>query len=353
MRLQSVPLIIIMIFSCGLERRWCSSSLSLLKNIDLVKSIVSSRTVVTEGQSLELECRISSRVSERAEIAWVKVMGRGEVRFLSVRRKEDGVIDYEEEYSSFYEEEEADIVWSLTLHNVDKRMAGLYQCEVLLEEEPVSSRKVVVRVDDIDQQTDPDNITYVLTTRRGQNVTLNCSDFGGEMISWRKEGDNTVSGRGSTFPLIQVDKSHSGVYTCSVSGSQRHLSVLVSDSPRLSSPVQDVTGGLGEEASLVCQVLAVPVAAVEWCHQGSRVQSHHSRDITIKHYQDGKMTSSLTVRNISEKDFGAYTCKASNSEGEESLTLHLIPDLTSGANQVSSVQVLITIFFTSLAYRPD
>ena len=40
---------------------------------------------------------------ERAEIAWVRVVERGEVTFLSVRRKEDGVTDYEEEYSSFYE----------------------------------------------------------------------------------------------------------------------------------------------------------------------------------------------------------------------------------------------------------
>ena len=33
----------------------------------------------------------------------MRVVGRGEVTFLSVRRKEDGVTDYEEEYSSFYE----------------------------------------------------------------------------------------------------------------------------------------------------------------------------------------------------------------------------------------------------------
>ena len=50
-----------------------------------------------------LHSRIDSRVPERAEIAWVRVVGRGEVTFLSVRRKEDGVTDYEEEYSSFYE----------------------------------------------------------------------------------------------------------------------------------------------------------------------------------------------------------------------------------------------------------
>ena len=39
--------------------------------------------------------RIDSRVPERAEIAWVRVVGRGEVTFFSVRRKEDGVTDYE------------------------------------------------------------------------------------------------------------------------------------------------------------------------------------------------------------------------------------------------------------------
>ena len=42
-----------------------------------------------------LHSRIDFRVPERAEIAWVRVVGRGEVTFLSVRRKEDGVTDYE------------------------------------------------------------------------------------------------------------------------------------------------------------------------------------------------------------------------------------------------------------------
>ena len=75
------------------------------------------------------------------------------------------------------------------------------------------------------------------------------------------------------------------------------------------------------------------------------------------------MTSSLTVRNITQKDFGPYTCKASNSEGEvrlsflkyqsffssqESLTLHLLPDLTSGASQVPSVSLISLIYLVHL-----
>ena len=60
--------------------------------------------------------------------------------------------------------------------------------QVLLDEEPVSSRKVLVRVQETEQGTDPENITYLLTTRQGHNVTLNCSDFGDQEISWSKLG---------------------------------------------------------------------------------------------------------------------------------------------------------------------
>ena len=46
------------------------------------------------------------------------------------------VTDYEEEYSSYLEQEEGVLVWSLTITRVTPDMAGFYQCEVrLLTEE--------------------------------------------------------------------------------------------------------------------------------------------------------------------------------------------------------------------------
>ena len=38
--------------------------------------------------------------------------------------------DYEEEYSSYLEQEEGVLVWSLTITRVTPDMAGFYQCEV-------------------------------------------------------------------------------------------------------------------------------------------------------------------------------------------------------------------------------
>ena len=74
--------------------------------------------------------RISKKLPAAAELAWVKLEALGEVTFLSTHSKDEGVLDYESEFSSYYEEEEESIIWSLTLTNIQQNMAGFYQCEV-------------------------------------------------------------------------------------------------------------------------------------------------------------------------------------------------------------------------------
>ena len=77
--------------------------------------------------------RIDSALPERAELAWVRLEGLGEVTYLAVRRSEDGVVDYEEQLSSALDTREEDLVWSLTIERITREMAGFYQCEVSRE----------------------------------------------------------------------------------------------------------------------------------------------------------------------------------------------------------------------------
>ena len=98
------------------------------KNIGLVQNISSSQAV-EEGSSVEFECRLG-KIPDRAEVAWVKLKGLGEVEYLSTYRKEEGAMDYEEEFTSDMEKDGDEAVWSLTLYRVTKSMAGFYQCEV-------------------------------------------------------------------------------------------------------------------------------------------------------------------------------------------------------------------------------
>ena len=77
--------------------------------------------------------RVDSVLPARAELAWVRLEGLGEVTYLAVRRSEDGVTDYEEQLSSALDTEEGDLVWTLTIERITREMAGFYQCEVSRE----------------------------------------------------------------------------------------------------------------------------------------------------------------------------------------------------------------------------
>jgi len=317
-------------------------SRSIFKNIDLVKNISRSQSVVLEGDNLELECRIDIGLPDRAELAWVKLAGLGEVTYLSTRRKEDGVTDYEEEFSSFLEQEDGELVWSLTITRVESSMAGFYQCEVLLDDEPVSSRKVLVNVekrdDADDKNSDPDNMTFVLA-KMGSNITLNCSDLGEEedLVLWTKQDVGNIGKHNKTLPLIHVDKTHAGVYTCTVTGSSKlmHVSLLVSHEPHVSADKYSVTQGIGLSIQLDCEVAAVPVPAVSWLfhnevtEEDTLIQSQGNKYITIQDYEDGKIISSLNIRNVSSQDYGQYTCRAENTEGEGQVEIFLEPSSSS------------------------
>ena len=96
------------------------------------------------------------------------------------------------------------------------------------------------------------------TVRAGTNVTLNCTDLGaagpGDTVSWAGGGQ-----LGDTLPLIRVDQSHSGVYTCAVSRGAEgdrllHVSLLVSHPPALTSPRYRVAQQLGRPVQLDCEV---------------------------------------------------------------------------------------------------
>ena len=98
------------------------------KNIGLVRSISPPQSV-EEGGSVELQCRIG-KIPDRAEVAWVKLRGLGDVEYMSIFRKGEGVIDYEDDFNSEMDEDDEEYVWSLTLYKVTKSMAAFYQCEV-------------------------------------------------------------------------------------------------------------------------------------------------------------------------------------------------------------------------------
>jgi len=303
------------------------------KNIGLVQNISSSQAV-EEGSSVELECRLGS-IPDRAEVAWVKLKGLEGVEYLATYRKDEGVMDYEDDVSAEMEKDGDEAVWSLTLFRVSKSMAGFYQCEVLLNDEPVSSLKVLLTI------TSPSAVSHntkYIITKLGGNVTLDCTDFEGEDVHWKRLGGSTVVQSGKLLSLIRVDRSDSGVYVCSVSGGEKtmNISLLVEHLPMVSTNQSTIVQSPGYPTHLVCEVTAVPVPAVSWYRLGAEqtmVKSQGELSITIKDYKDGRMTSSLIFHNVTTAHFGQYSCNASNTEGQASVVISLTQPVSSGGRQ--------------------
>ena len=61
--------------------------------------------------------------------------------------------------------------------------------QVLLEDEAVSTRKVLLTVLSADRVKH--NVKYVIT-KQGGNITLDCTDFEGEDVNWIRLGGGTL-----------------------------------------------------------------------------------------------------------------------------------------------------------------
>lgn len=81
----------------------------------------------------------------------------------------------------------------------------------------------------------------------------------------------------------------------------------------------------GRETILDCDVIASPHGFSIWRKNGEPI-SGDTRDYHIRVYEekeDHKITLSLTILNVSPRDYGDYSCQASNKLGSDSETMVL------------------------------
>ena len=133
--------------------------------------------------------------------------------------------------------------------------------------------------------------------------------------------DTAVVQSGKLLSLIRVDRSDSGVYVCSVSGGTRtmNISLLVEHTPIVTTNHSIVSESIGHSTRLTCAVTAVPVPAVSWYSlkkEPFMIKSQGDVSITINDYKDGRMTSTLIFHNVSQHNYGDYSCNATNAEGK-------------------------------------
>ncbi|GMT25440.1 hypothetical protein PFISCL1PPCAC_16735 [Pristionchus fissidentatus] len=126
------------------------------------------------------------------------------------------------------------------------------------------------------------------------------------------------SKRRSSYRLDETDS----IMTRSVSQVRDDLftSSRVSEiSPSFSSNPSDAAVKAGEEANFECRIAGSPEPLVEWLHNGERLSAADSRYSAS--FSSGRAT--LRIAETEASDAGEYSCRASNSAGQDTVKAKL------------------------------
>ncbi|KAK4324850.1 hypothetical protein Pmani_004500 [Petrolisthes manimaculis] len=190
----------------------------------------------------------------------------------------------------------------MTISHARPRDAGDYLCEFDLEP-PVQLKHR------LDVQFAPTIKALVPPEQRvikGTAVSLQCKSHGNPepIIRWsRQEGplpSGLTSEEGHTLTLQSIDRHVEGTYLCTADNgigdsASAAMTITVEYPPEITTEKAVVRSGEGDEVEL----------------------TQHMSLIHVSHRH------TLTIRNVTEKDFGAYVCIAENVHGQKDAVIQM------------------------------
>ena len=94
---------------------------------------------------------------------------------------------------------------------------------------------------------------------------------------------------------------------------------IILDEPEVKPERNEVHGGLGHQVELVCVVYSEPEADVLWYKDTMLLDSNGQRYMQRKGNR-----YALLVQEVTKKDFGNYSCSASNMLGKSRAYLRVV-----------------------------
>ena len=129
--------------------------------------------------------------------------------------------------------------------------------------------------------------------------------------------------------LGNITKDHRGTYYCVAdngvsSGARRHVSVEVEFMPYITIARPQTGQALQYDADLHCHIEAFPSPSVIWLKDGQVLNDNQHYKISIFARSDEFTDSTLRVRRIEKRQYGLYTCRASNKLGSREEVIELV-----------------------------
>lgn len=125
---------------------------------------------------------------------------------------------------------------------------------------------------------------------------------------------------GNSLQLNNVTKNDRGTYYCVadngvIPGSRRAISVEVEFKPFIRVGRPRYGQALNYEAVLHCHVEAFPSPTIVWIKDNQQLTNNQHYYISIFSTSDEFTSTTLKVRRIEKKQYGNYTCRATNKLG--------------------------------------
>ncbi|XP_027016681.1 opioid-binding protein/cell adhesion molecule isoform X1 [Tachysurus fulvidraco] len=306
-------------------------------------SYLKDNITVRQGDSAVLKCNVDSKVSRVAWLNRTTILFTGSEKWSLDPRvvllNNTAVTEY-----------------SIKILDVNLHDEGPYVCSILTNKKPESTKvHLVVQV-----PARIVNISTDITVNEGSNVSLMCLAIGRPepSIIWkyRSARDRRFISEGEYFEMTAITKEQSGSYECISSNDisppdVRTVQVTVNYPPVISR-TRNTGTAVGQRGELQCEASAVPLADFQWYKEERRLFNGLNG---VKIENKGKQ-SMLIFFNVSEEDYGNYTCVAMNMLGITNASIILygpgaIHDVNSAAHSPSSsVCPLLTLILFYLKF---
>ncbi|XP_058820346.1 neurotrimin-like isoform X4 [Topomyia yanbarensis] len=327
--------------------------LALLFCLYAAPSAVSSEvTVITDPKFSAPIANVTAAVGREATLTCVvHDLGAYKVAWLRVDTQtiltiQNHVITKNKRIGIIYTEKKT---WQLRIRDIRESDKGWYMCQI--NTDPMKSQMgyldVVVPPDILDYPTSTD-----MVVREGSNVTLRCAATGSPApaIVWRREGGENISLQdgelvpsieGPTFSIPKVNRLHMGAYLCIASNGvppsvSKRVMLIVHFPPMIWVPNQLVGAVEGQRMTLECHSEAYPKSINYWTREKGDIVPQGGKYEPVLIDNAYKVVMKLSIKVVSQADFGAYKCIAKNSLGETDGTIKLYKLPKSAINSLDS-----------------
>uniref|UniRef100_A0A673MDJ8 Limbic system-associated membrane protein-like n=1 Tax=Sinocyclocheilus rhinocerous TaxID=307959 RepID=A0A673MDJ8_9TELE len=250
------------------------------------------RVIITQAVCVSVRCYVDDKVSKVAWLNRSNIIFAGEDKWSLDPRVElvtQGQLEY-----------------SLRIQKVDVFDEGPYTCSIQTKQQPKTSQVyLIVQVPPVIYKVSDD-----ITVNEGSNVTLTCLASGrpDPSITWRLLNPKSKEFQREKcyLEISGIVRSQAGRYECKASNDVstpdvKYVNVVVNYPPYIKE-VRSSETPVGQTGVLHCEASAVPQPEFEWYRDDISIQISGSRTL-------------LVVANVTEDDYGNYTCVATNRLG--------------------------------------